>query len=60
MVGGVLYSWALTSGASVLWALAESDGIALSSALECEKGMDIDVWMTRTVDFNKESSSGFR
>ena len=55
VVGGVLYSWALTSGASVLWALAESDGIALlpPSALECEKGMDIDVWMTRTVDFNK-------
>lgn len=54
-VGDTLYSWALTSGASVLWALAESDGIALlpASALECEKGMDVNVWMTRKVDLDK-------
>ena len=52
-VGNTLYSWALTSGASVLWALAESDGMALlpPSALECEKGTDITVWLTGSVDF---------
>lgn len=55
MVGETLYSWALTSGASVLWALAESDGIALlpASALEREKGTDVKVWMTRKVDLDK-------
>lgn len=55
MVGETLYSWALTSGASVLWALAESDGIALlpASALEREKGTEVKVWMTRKVDLDK-------
>lgn len=54
-VDDTLYSWALTSGASVLWALAESDGIALlpASMLECEKGTDIKVWLTRKVDIDK-------
>jgi len=54
-VGGQIYCWALTSGASVLWALAEADGIALlpASALECEKGTDVPVWMTRDVDLDK-------
>ena len=54
-VGDTTYSWALTSGASVLWALAEADGIALlpASALECEKGTDVTVWMRRKVDFDK-------
>ncbi len=54
-VGDTLYSWALTSGASVLWALAEADGIALlqSSALECEKGTDVTVWMRRSVDLDR-------
>lgn len=55
MVGSTLYSWALTSGASVLWALAESDGIAFlpASALEYEKGTEVRVWMTRKVDLSK-------
>lgn len=54
-VGDTLYSWALTSGASVLWALAEADGISLlpASALECEKGTNLSVWMTRAVDLEK-------
>ncbi len=54
-VGDTLYSWALTSGASVLWALAEADGIALlpSSSLECEKGTDVTVWMKRRVDLDR-------
>jgi putative molybdopterin biosynthesis protein len=54
-VGDTLYSWALTSGASVLWALAESDGIAVlpPAALECEKGTDVSVWMTRDVDLDR-------
>lgn len=55
LVGETLYSWALTSGASVLWALAESDGIALlpQQALECEKGTDIPVFMTKKIDLEK-------
>lgn len=54
-VGDTLYSWALTSGASVLWALAESDGIAVlpAAALECEKGTDVAVWMTKSVNLSK-------
>ncbi|MDL2298789.1 molybdopterin biosynthesis protein MoeA [Synergistaceae bacterium OttesenSCG-928-D05] len=54
-VGDTLYSWVLTSGASVLWALAESDGIALlpASALECEKGTDVQVCMTKEVDLSR-------
>ena len=54
-VGGQIYCWALTSGASVLWALAEADGIAMlpASALECEKGTDVSVWMTRDVDLDR-------
>lgn len=54
-VGDNIYSWVLTSGASVLWALAEADGIALlpASSLECEKGTDITVWMKRRVELDK-------
>lgn len=54
-VGDRLYSWALTSGASVLWALAEADGIAMlpASALECERESHVDLWMTRDVDLAK-------
>lgn len=54
-VDDTLYSWVLTSGASVLWALAESDGISLlpAAALECEKGTDVAVWMTKSVDLDK-------
>lgn len=54
-VGDTIYSWALTSGASVLWALAEADGMALlpASALECEKGTDVTVWMKRRVELDR-------
>ncbi|MDD4160113.1 MAG: molybdopterin biosynthesis protein [Synergistaceae bacterium] len=54
-VGDTIYSWALTSGASVLWALAEADGIALlpASALECEKGTDVSVWIKRKADLDR-------
>ena len=54
-VDKTIYSWALTSGASVLWALAESDGIALlpAHALECEKGTHIPVFMTKKIDLEK-------
>ena len=57
LVGGTVYSWALTSGASVLWALAESDGVALlpPSALECERGTEVDVWMTRDADLERRA-----
>lgn len=55
LVGERVYAWTLTSGASVLWALSESDGIAMlaPSALECEKNMDIELWMTRDVDLER-------
>lgn len=54
-IGDTTYSWALTSGASVLWALSESDGVALlpASALECEKNTSVAVWMTKRVDFDR-------
>jgi putative molybdopterin biosynthesis protein len=54
-VGDDLYCWSLTSGASVMLALAESDGIALlpASALEMEKGTEIRVMMTKNVDLDK-------
>ena len=56
-VGDKLYAWALTSGASVLWALAESDAIAMlpPSALECEKETEINLWMTRKVDYGRRA-----
>ena len=54
-VGETTYSWVLTSGASVLWALAEADGVSClpESALECEKGSDVAVWITREFDIEK-------
>lgn len=54
-VGDKIYAWPLTSGASVLWALAEADGIARLSggALVCEKGSETEIWMTDKVDFDK-------
>ncbi|MDL2263383.1 molybdopterin biosynthesis protein MoeA [Synergistaceae bacterium OttesenSCG-928-I11] len=54
-VGGDLRCWPLSAGASVLWALAESDGIALlpESTLECAKGSKVQIMMTRSVDFSK-------
>ncbi|MDO5116419.1 MAG: molybdopterin biosynthesis protein [Synergistaceae bacterium] len=57
LVGKNLYGWALTSGASVLWALAEADGIAMlpASALECEKGTEIEIWMTRRVELQRRA-----
>ncbi|NLX75097.1 MAG: molybdopterin biosynthesis protein [Synergistaceae bacterium] len=55
VVENIVYAWVLTSGASVLSSLADADGIALlpSSALEYEKGSDISVWLTRSVDLEK-------
>ena len=51
-VNGQLMAWPLTAGASVLWALAESDGIALldEETLECEKGSRVRIYMTKKVD----------
>lgn len=56
-VGDTLYAWALTSGASVLWALAESDAVAMlpPSALECEKDTKITLWVTRKVDYGRRA-----
>jgi len=52
LVDGALLAWPLTAGASVLWALAESDGIALldEEVLECEKGTPVKFRLTRKVD----------
>lgn len=47
-----LLAWPLTAGASVLWALAESDGIALldEEMLECEKGSAVRIHLTKKVN----------
>lgn len=54
-VDGQLLAWPLTAGASVLWALAESDGIALLDAetLEREKGSGVRIFMTKRVDLER-------
>jgi putative molybdopterin biosynthesis protein len=54
-VGGKMLCWPLTAGASVLWALAEADGIVMLSeeTLECPKGTGVSVRLTRRVDFSK-------
>lgn len=56
-VGGEVYCWALTSGASVLLALAEADGIVMlpPAAFECEKGTEVNVWTIRGVDLDKRA-----
>ena len=57
LVGDTVYSWPLTAGASVLWALSEADGVALlpPESLECERGTEIDIWMTRDVDLARRA-----
>lgn len=54
-VGGTRYAWSLSAGASVLWALAESDGIALldEGSLENTKGAGLTVRLTRKLDLSK-------
>lgn len=54
-VDGDLKCWSLSAGASVLWALAESDGIAVipESALEHEKGSRVEIMLTKHVDFSR-------
>ncbi len=56
-VGDVLYAWNLASGASVLWALSEADGIALleEKDFECEAGTPVRVEMIRTVDIARRA-----
>lgn len=55
LVGNTLYAWALTSGASVLLALTEADGIVLlpKSALECEKDSDVNIFLLKESDLSK-------
>jgi putative molybdopterin biosynthesis protein len=54
-VGGNRLCWPLPAGASVLWALAESDGIALlpEEALECPKGTKVSIRVTRRLDLSR-------
>ena len=54
-VNGEMLCWPLTAGASVLWALAESDGIVMlaEETLERPKGTGASVWLTRKVDFSR-------
>jgi putative molybdopterin biosynthesis protein len=54
-VDGHMLCWPLTAGASVLWALAEADGIVklAEETLECPKGIGVSVYLTRRVDFSK-------
>lgn len=57
LIDGKIYSWPLTSGASVLWALAEADGIAVlpREALECERGTKVNVWLRRKPDLPRRA-----
>ncbi|MDR1481471.1 MAG: molybdopterin biosynthesis protein MoeA [Synergistaceae bacterium] len=54
-VNGEMLCWPLTAGASVLWALAEADGIVMlpEETLECPKGTRASVRLTKRVDFSK-------
>jgi putative molybdopterin biosynthesis protein len=54
-VEGSVLCWPLSAGASVLWALAESDGIALlpEAALECPKGSKVSIRLTKPLDLSK-------
>jgi putative molybdopterin biosynthesis protein len=51
-VDGKTLCWPLSAGASVLWALSESDGIALlpEPSLEMPKGTGVTIHLTRRVD----------
>jgi putative molybdopterin biosynthesis protein len=53
-VDGKMLCWPLTAGASVLWALAEADGIVTlaEETLECPKGTGVSVRLTKRVDFS--------
>jgi Molybdopterin biosynthesis enzyme len=54
-VGEATYCWPLSAGASVLWALAEADGIALLDErnLEMPKGTKVQIRMTRRPDLSR-------
>jgi putative molybdopterin biosynthesis protein len=54
-VNGHMLCWPLTAGASVMWALAESDGIVslAEETLECPKGTRVSVRLTRRFDFSR-------
>lgn len=54
-VNGKTLCWPLRAGASVLWALAEADGIVTlpEETLECPKDTKVSVRLTRRVDFSK-------
>lgn len=54
-VGRELFCWPLGAGASVLWALAESDGIVFieENSLEFTKGSPVEVMLTKKVDFSR-------
>jgi putative molybdopterin biosynthesis protein len=54
-VNGNMLCWPLTAGASVLWALAEADGIVTlaEETLECPKGTGASVRLMKRVDFSR-------
>ncbi|MDR3332910.1 MAG: molybdopterin biosynthesis protein MoeA [Synergistaceae bacterium] len=54
-VGGNMFFWPLSAGASVLWSLAEADGIVHlpEKTLECPKGTAASVRLVKRVDFSK-------
>jgi putative molybdopterin biosynthesis protein len=54
-IEGRKFCWRFSSGASVLWALAEADGIVTlpEETLECPKGTGVSVRLVRHVDFSK-------
>lgn len=54
-VEGRKFCWRLSAGASVLWALAEADGIAMlpESGLELPRGSEITVLLTKRVNLSR-------
>ena len=54
-IGESVYSWPLPSGASNISSLANADGIALLPAnlLECDKGTQVVIWVTKKMDLSK-------
>ncbi|MEG1836925.1 MAG: substrate-binding domain-containing protein [Synergistaceae bacterium] len=56
-VDDVTYSWSLTSAASSLWAISESDGISVLpySSLEMEKGAAVNVYIQKNIELDKRA-----
>ena len=54
-LNGAKTVYPLSSGASTMWAIAETDGLAVlpASLTECQKGSKVKVFFTRKIDWKK-------